>query len=70
MKRGSCPKCNQLHVHRQPRGRLAPEVGSSIPGRVIYLCVFCGYLECYLLDREQLSAMARQWPHVKKRADE
>lgn len=68
MKNGRCPKCGSSEVHQalmlgERTGLLISTFSSA---RVMTcICVSCGYLEEYVLDRDKLAQIAEKWPRVQ-----
>lgn len=77
MKNGRCPRCSSGSIRKQQNGLHADgwkmrlhvwmnKDEERLTDVVTYLCVFCGYFENYLLDRENLSFAARRWTKVER----
>ena len=65
MRDGICPKCQSEEVYNDEKSEKR-EMGYIKKGHGIYVnlvCVQCGYAERYLLSREKLVAISRDWSH-------
>lgn len=70
MKDGTCPKCNMNDVHCNPEEWSHPYSGISIgfmSSALLHhaVCVNCGYVELYILDKNTRQEIARRWVHVE-----
>jgi hypothetical protein len=76
LKDGICPVCGSKHVKS---GADVPDKagdggGNRIPINAVFaapldnfVCVDCGYMESYILDRAILNRIAREWERVQNK---
>lgn len=72
MKNGSCPKCNKTEVYREKGAMHGSEFvtlkdavifpKSTLPDK--FVCISCGYLEYYVLSKEDLEFIQKNWEKV------
>lgn len=72
MRDGICPKCDSLSIHTNEeapglnRNRLHVDAWGDVT-ITIYVCENCGYLEQYVMYKEELDRLVEKWPRVGSR---
>ena len=79
MRSGTCPKCGSTDIYvgeaiKGEYGAGAIPVGGiwrrTYAPQDYYVCVECGYVECYVSQREHINKIIRVWLRVDKRKRE
>ena len=77
MKNGQCPKCNSTNVFKSENGLsmgghtttlqiFTGPFNSSLPaGCESYVCADCGYFENYIVTKDRLEEVRKQWKKVQ-----